>query len=197
MNITNTKQLLESLNSPQLKFLISLVFITLCLIAFLYIKEHFDYRARTKNNSLPMNKLHEVPATLTMGLDELIEYFKSHYNFNISQDSFKLVEKAKNLLERLEALDNQMNLDLLALQTGVMINKDEIVDRINQAGYLSSVVGNELDLMVKLFSYLKDSDETYEDELSQILNIRNTYMQIERRVLQRCMSLITEFPTST
>lgn len=194
MKILSIKDFIESANSLPIKVTIIIVITCLVLMSVLFIKEQLELRKKYK--SLIHTGLRETPATMTMSMDELLSYFKSHYNFNIAEDSYKFVDKAKDLVNKVENIQIELNNDLLAAQSGVLINRSEVISKINEIGGLIDVVDNELDLMYRLFNHLKEHDETYVEELKDLSDIKDHYKTIEKRLLVLCLSLISEFPNN-
>jgi hypothetical protein len=195
MSTLSIKDFLELINSTPIKVALFIVICCLIFISIIFIKEQLEVRKKYKKSTY--TKIREIPADITMGLDELLNYFKSHYNFNISEDSYKFIDKARELVNKIEYLQNDLNNDLLAAQTGILINKNEVIDKINEVGGLIDVVDNELDLMFRLFKHLKEHDSTYEEELNDIKNLKDHYQLIEKRLLVLCINLISQLPDNS
>lgn len=194
MNILSINEFIDLVNSTPIKITLTVILICLLITSVLFIKNYIEDRKSNKNNIA--NKFKETPALITMSLDDLVSYFKLHYNFEISEDSYKIVEKAKSLVDKVERLQLNLNDDLVSAQSGVLNDKELVASKINEIGGLIEVVDSELELMTKLFTHLKEHDESYEEELMEINYQKQRYTTIEKRILSVCIGLICEFPNS-
>jgi hypothetical protein len=194
--ILSINEVMDIIKNPYFIILGSVLFILLSVVSVLFFKEHvIDNRKNKAVLSVPISKYH-IPAKINLSIEEILEYFDVNYNFKLGSDTSILIKKLTKDINKLNDLLDDLTLILLAAQTGISINKKKATVTINEAGALSLIVENELDIVTKLLKYLSTHDIEYQDDYDKAVKIKNDFHNLDKRLIATCISLIVEIPNS-
>lgn len=194
IEVISTQELLSIMTSPIFIFLeiVGFVFIVFCIN--LLFRDHILKKLKEDNNLLVIDitgRNSEFVEDENMNIDEVLEYFKKKYNFDIGDDSIVILNKAQDYLKRLKDHHAEAKLTLYSMELGVY-DRTKTIHKMNECGAFMLMSSHELKIMFELFSHLYEKDKSYHDELWVINSIRNEYSQIEKKLINVCLTMISE-----
>ena len=191
-----TKEFVEIVTSPM--FIIVEVGLFVLIIIGLILIFRDSLRRKCKNDkniiTIDISKRHsETFSQEDLSITDILQYFKETYDFDIGNDSIKIIDKANEYLNRVKSTYNEAKIMLYSVEFGVC-DRGNLTRSLNEFGGLMIMTSNELDIMFRLFAHLVKTDPTYEDEFFEINKIKTEYEQVEKKLINVCLTLISEYP---
>lgn len=191
-----TKEFVEIVTSPMFIIVEVGLFALIIIGLILIFKDHLKKDCVNDKNiiTIDISKRHsETINQEDLSITDILQYFKEAYDFDIGNDSIKIINKAKEYLERVKSNYNEAKIMLYSVELGVC-DRGNLTRSLNEYGGLMIMTGNELDIMFRLFNHLVETDPTYQDELLEINKIKTEYEHIEKKLINVCLTLISEYP---
>lgn len=181
--------------SPEFITLELVMLLFICIIIYLIFRDHLTGKAEDDRNiiKIDISKRHTEIIDEDMSIDEILLYFKENYGFNVGEDSVKILTKAQEYLDRIKDHYREAKLVLYSIELGVC-DREKMVTVLNECGGYMLLSSHELDIMFNMFSHLYEKDKSYQDELKTINEIRVEYGDIEKKLINVCLTMITECP---
>lgn len=194
VEVVSTQELISIMTSP--------VFIILEIIGFVFIvfginllfRDYTLKKLKEDNNLLVIDitgRNSEFVENENMSTEEMLKYFKDNYNFDIGDDSILILNKAQDYLKRLKDHYVEAKLTLYSMELG-LYDKTKTIHKMNECGGFMLMSSHELKIMFELFSHLYEQDQSYHDELWVINSIRNEYSRVEKKLINICLTMISE-----
>lgn len=196
LNIATMNEFIAIATSPWFILLELVSFIAILFVFIFYYRDFIIKDIKEDKNYLVLDisrRHSEFADESELSIEEVLKYFKDTYNFDIGDESVKIINKAQEYLDRLKDHYNDAKMMLYSVELGVC-KKDRAVALLNDCGGFMIMSSKELDTMFKLFSHLCEEDQSYQDELWTISNIRVEAGIIEKKLINVCLTLISECP---
>lgn len=191
-----TKEFVEIVTSPMFIIVEVGLFVLIIIGLILIFKDSLQRKCNNDKNiiTIDISKRHsETINQEDLSITDILQYFKETYDFDIGNDSIKIINKAKEYLERVKSNYKEAKIMLYSVELGVC-DRGNLTRSLNEYGGLMIMTGNELDIMFRLFVHLVETDPTYQDELLEINKIKTEYEHIEKKLINVCLTLISEYP---